>query len=485
MSPSATAPADPGEILDTIPVVVFRVGRDLRLTYANRPGCDLVGLRPDEVIGRSCLEVGMDPATYGQWVEYLHDAFRTGRPGSFQYLRPPPPAEQLLEYRFVPELGPGGAVASVLVAAVTIDEVKSLRVALRGREELFQAFMDRVPAIAWMRDEPGRYVFVNRTLLNHYQLRPEDRIGRTVDEVWPPDAAARFRANDLRVLATGRAEQFLETAPEPDGGSRSWLNLKFPFVGPDGTRYVGGVGVDVTEREREAATRRELDARLVSAQRVEGLALLAAGAAHDFKNILSVILGNADLAAADLPADSPVQGHVAAIIEAGERAAELCRQMFAFGGNARPRPGPTDIGMVARDTVRLLHPKGPGPVEVRLEVAPDVPRVWADPSQLSQVVLNLFTNGLQAVGGRAGTVRVAVVADAGRAVLEVSDDGCGIPEANVGRVFDPFFTTKPDGTGLGLAAVAGIVRDIGGTIGVESAAGRGTTFRVSLPAYSA
>ncbi len=483
MSAQPTAAADPAVVIDRLPVVVFRVGPDLRITYANRTGCDLVGLRPDQVLGRSCRDLGMGPDAYGRWVEHLQAAFRTGAAGHFEYLRPGPPADHLIEYRFVPESGPAGAVASVLVAAVVLDEVRQLRDALRCREELFREFMNNVPAIAWMRVEPGRYVFVNKTYLDHFGINPEDRIGKTFDEVWAPDVAARFRANDLRVLASGRAEQFIETVPDPDGTPRTWLDVKFPFTGPDGERYVGGVGVDVTERERAAAARRELDARLVSAQKVEGLALLAAGAAHDFKNILSVMLGNADLAAAALPPDSPARECLDAIVAAGERAAGLCRQMTSFAGATRPRPGPTDFVAVARDTVRMVYPVGRGRVEVLAAAAEDVPPVWADPSQLSQVVLNLVTNAVQAVGPRPGRVAVSVGAAGGRVTLEVADDGCGIPAADLPRVFDPFFTTKADGSGLGLAAVAGIVRDLGGTIGVESAAGVGTTFRVALPAH--
>lgn len=484
MSAQPTAAAvDPDAVIDRLPVVVFRVGPDLRITYANRTGCDLVGLRPDEVVGRSCRELGMGPDAYGRWVEHLQTTFRTGAAGHFEYLRPGPPAEHLIEYRFVPERGPGGPVASVLVAAVMLDEVKELRAALRCREELFREFMNNVPAIAWMRVEPGRYVYVNKTYLDHYGLRPEDRIGKTFDEVWAPDLAARFRANDLQVLASGRAEQFVETAPDPDGTPRAWLNVKFPFTGPDGERYVGGVGVDVTERERAAAARRELDARLASSQKVEGLALLAAGAAHDFKNIVQVMLGNADLAAAALPPDSPARECLDAIVAAGERAADLCRQMMSFAGAARPRPGPTDLAAVARDTVRLLYPAGRGRVEVLVAAPEGVPPVWADPSQLSQVVLNLVTNAIQAIGPRPGRVTVSVSAAADRVTLEVTDDGCGIPAVDLPRVFDPFFTTKADGSGLGLAAVVGIVRDLGGTIGVESADGAGTTFRVALPAH--
>ncbi|QDU20827.1 PAS domain-containing sensor histidine kinase [Urbifossiella limnaea] len=477
--------AESAAILDSLPVVVFRIGPDLRLTYANRPTCELLGLTPTQVVGRSCLEVGMEPATYGRWVEHLRTAFRTGQPGRFQYLRPPPPAEMLFEYRFVPERGADGAVASVLVAAFTVDEVKELRAELRAEEERFRAFMDRLPANAWMRNEAGVYVFVNSTYLAHYGFRPQDVIGRTVDEVWPADVAARFRSTDERVYAVWRAEQFLEVAPEPDGTPRSWLNVKFPFTGPDGVRYVGGVGIDVTDREREAAARRELDARLVSAEKIQALALLAAGSAHDFKNVLSVILGNADLAAGAVPAESPAREYLRQLSLAGDRAAELCSQMFAFAGGAQPRPGPTDLGAVARDTLRMSQPPRTSGVRVVVAAESNLPPVWADPSQLSQVVLNLVTNAVQAIGRNPGTVRVGVSAADDCVIMEVSDDGCGIPAAHLGRVFDPFFTTKPDGSGLGLAAVAGIVRDLGGTIAAESAAGAGTTFRVSLPAYHA
>jgi PAS domain S-box-containing protein len=484
VSPPTPPPTDHRAVLDALPVTVFRVGPDLRLRYANRRGAEQVGRTADEVVGKTCSELGMPEAEYGRWQGYVEEAFRTGRPGWFQYRAEVGGRERLVEFRFTPEPGPGGAVASVLVVALVNDEVRHLRAALGGHQELFRAFMEHVPAMAWMRDEAGLYVFVNRAYLDHLGLKPGDRLGSTLEEVWPADVAAALRANDARVLAEGRPIQVVERGPDPDGRVRAWLNVKFPFVGPDGTRYVGGVGVDVTDREREAEERRRLDARVAEAQRLDSLGLLAAGAAHDFNNLLTVILGSAALAAKEVPPGSPAAAHLARIDEAGSRAADLCGQMLAFAGRGPARrPGPVDLNRVVRETAGLVRAVLPAGVGLSLDLAADLPPARGDETQYRQVVLNLLTNAAEAMAGRAGAVGVSTrPGPAGWVDLAVADTGVGMADEVRARVFDPFFTTKPAGRGLGLAAVQGIVRSAGGTIEVESAAGRGTTFRVRLPA---
>ncbi|MBX9585167.1 MAG: PAS domain-containing protein [Gemmataceae bacterium] len=485
MSPPARPPADHQAVLDALPVTVFRVGPDMRLLYANRRGAEQVGRAPAEVVGRTCSELGMPEADYGRWQGYVEEAFRTGEPGWFQY-KADGGRERLVEYRFVPEPGPGGAVGSVLVAALVNDEVRHLRAALGGQQELFRLFMDHVPGIAWLRDEAGRYMFVSRGYVEALGPDAADRVGRTPEEVWPADVAAVFRANDAAVLASGRPLQVVEPAPDPGGAVRTWLNVKFPFVGPDGTRYVGGVGVDVTDREREADERRRLDARVAEAQRLDSLGLLAAGAAHDFNNLLTVIGGSAALAAQDVPPGSPAAAHLARVEEACGRAAELCGQMLAFAGRGPARrPGPVDLNRVARETAGLVRAVLPAGVDLRLDLAAALPPVRGDETQLRQVVLNLLTNAAEAMAGRAGEVGVSTrPGPPGWVELVVADAGVGMSAEVQARVFDPFFTTKPTGRGLGLAAVQGIVRSAGGAIEVESAAGQGTTFRVRLPAGS-
>src|SRR5262245_7994355 len=134
---------------------------------------------------------------------------------------------------------------------------------------VFRAFMDNSPAIAWLRDDESRYVFLNRTYLDRYGLKPEDRLGKQPADVWPPEVARQLQANDRAVLDADQPLQMLEQCPDPDGTTHTWLNVKFPFTDAQQRRYVGGVGVDVTEEKRAEQERQLLEARSARAAKIE------------------------------------------------------------------------------------------------------------------------------------------------------------------------------------------------------------------------
>jgi PAS domain S-box-containing protein len=252
------------------------------------------------------------------------------------------------------------------------------------------------------------------------------------------------------------------------------------------------VVTDVTETRR-------LEARLQQAQTLESLGLLAGGIAHDFNNLLTSVLGNADLARAQLEPSAPALRRIDDLERAARRAADLTKQLLAYTGKGRVDFAAVDLGRLVEEMGQLLTTVVGKGVELRLAPAHDLPPVEADATQLRQIVMNLITNASDAIGERGGVVRVetsVVQADRARlaeasvddalepgayVALEVSDDGVGMSEETRARVFDPFFTTKATGRGLGLAATLGILRAHRGVIEVESAEARGSTFRVLLP----
>jgi len=210
------------------------------------------------------------------------------------------------------------------------------------------------------------------------------------------------------------------------------------------------------------------------------------------------MLGNADLAQLDLPSTHPAQTCLGDIKTAARRAADLCKQLLAYAGMGRFRSEAVNLSALVREMTELLRVTV-ARAQLELALAPDLPSVDADPSQMQQIIMNLLTNAADAVGG-SGTITVATGVQScdraylhspylnedlpeGRYVyLEVSDNGCGMDGTTQHRLFDPFFTTKFVGRGLGLAAVLGIVRAHNGTIKVSSEPGRGSSFRVLLPA---
>lgn len=261
---------------------------------------------------------------------------------------------------------------------------------------------------------------------------------------------------------------------------------------------------DVTDRERGEAERRTLDRRLVEQQQVKTLGSLAGGLAHDFKSLLTGIVGNADLAAVQVPAGAPAQESIAAILNAAERASELVARMQDYAGERPLTNQAVDMTAITGDMVALLQSSAARHCRVVFEPPANPVQAFGDPTQLRQILLNLIVNAAEAVPPQ-GTIEVRLSTgtaetsdlatatfDATRprsgsaaarfAVLDVSDTGAGMDAAIVDRVFDPFFSTKATGRGFGLPAVLGIVRGHGGAIRVQSLPGQGTAIRVWIPA---
>jgi nitrogen-specific signal transduction histidine kinase/CheY-like chemotaxis protein len=265
--------------------------------------------------------------------------------------------------------------------------------------------------------------------------------------------------------------------------------IKIPFtLWGTGTQGVLGVTNDVTERRR-------LEAELRQSQKMEAIGRLAGGVAHDFNNLLTAILGFGGSLLDDVPADDPRRQDLEDIVKAARRAAELTRQLLAFGRRQVLRPRVVDLNAIVANLHRLLDRVLGANIAVELALAPDLSAVEADPGQIEQVLLNLAVNGRDAMpnGGRLRIETANVPADSSRAsgpaasgrpavLLRVSDTGVGIAPEAMRWIFEPFFTTKEHGTGLGLAMVYGIIQQSGGSIEARSTPGQGTTFDCFLPA---
>ena len=263
------------------------------------------------------------------------------------------------------------------------------------------------------------------------------------------------------------------------------------------------------DMEHELELRSQLESQLRQSQKMEAVGRLAGGIAHDFNNILMAIHGYAALALSRLGAGDPVRGWVEEIRRASDRAASLTRQLLAFSRQQVLRPASLDLIKEVREVEGLLRPLIGERITVTVTADRELGRVWADPTAIQQIVMNLALNARDAMPS-GGTLEIHLrneVADArstkvdatnvgvdtstpsaqvdrdGYVVLSVRDSGIGMDEATKARIFEPFFTTKDvgKGSGLGLATVYGLVEQCGGRVDVESAPGAGSTFRVRLP----
>jgi signal transduction histidine kinase/CheY-like chemotaxis protein len=287
----------------------------------------------------------------------------------------------------------------------------------------------------------------------------------------------------------------------PREGDRPVLVTSIPFRDEVGRLMVAEATVDLRERKRLEGERLELERRLLHAQKLESLGILAGGIAHDFNNLLMVISGNLDLAM-DTAADADTRESIRDAAGAARAAADLTRLMLAYSGKGRILPRATDLAALVRESTPMFQSAVGRAAMLDLQVAPQVSAIKADRAQVQQVIMNLLTNSSESLEGGSGTVRLSVgertctsrdlegslLAEKpapGRFVsVEVTDDGCGMSPETLGRLFDPFFTTKAAGRGLGMSVVQGIVRGHGGAIVIDSRPGAGTTVSVLFPALA-
>lgn len=381
---------------------------------------------------------------------------------------------------------------------------------LKQRADELQTLLDLTPvAIAFARDRECRDIAMNRACAELLGLPP----GANASKSGPSAEGLPFRVlkdgvelapDELpmqRAAATGRPVTDLTVQLERrDGRTYHLLENAAPLFDEKGAvRGCVGAFVDITRRVEEEERRRALEARLLETQRRESLGALAGGVAHDFNNLLVGVLGNAELARDALPQGSPAIPLLERIMRSAQAAANLTRQMLAYSGKGRFLVERLDLSSLVSDMIALLEASISKKAVLRCEFEPGLPAIEADRGQISQVVMNLLVNASEAIGDRPGTItlrtrRVDLTPEELRTlsaepecrpgpfiVLEVKDDGCGIPADARDRIFEPFYSTKFAGRGLGLAAVQGIVRSHGGAVRVESAPGEGAAFSVYFP----
>ncbi|GIW13450.1 MAG: hypothetical protein KatS3mg062_0889 [Tepidiforma sp.] len=350
-------------------------------------------------------------------------------------------------------------------------------------------------------DEAGRIVHMNAAAERIFRVRAGEMEGRSVQEFVP----SRFRD-----WHAGQMLEFVETAISPrEMADRDPV----PAVRADGNEFMAEIALIPVSSDggrgtvcivRDVTRRLELEAALRQAEKLESLRMLSAGLAHDFNNILSVIVGNADFARQFAEEGSPLRLALHDIREAALQAAGMVQQMMRFAGADTTARELLDLGTVVSETLQLLRGALGSAVAVRLDLPREAVIVAADPVGMRQVVMNLLMNASEAMAEGGGTLTVrlrrervteAYLAACRRgtchgcsraepgdyAVVEVADTGKGMDAQTRERIFDPFFSTKFTGRGLGLAAVLGVVEAHRGAIHVESEPGRGTTFRVLLP----
>ncbi len=343
------------------------------------------------------------------------------------------------------------------------------------------------------RDSAGAIRFWSRGATVMYGWTEEEALGKNAEQLFAPVSAETRAAMEAKLLAKGFWEGEA-TNERRDGGKvivmTRWALRRDKTGAPCGTLEINS---DITERRRT-------EQQLQQAQKMESIGLLAGGVAHDFNNLLTIINGYAEMALMDTPADSPLGRELVQISEAGNRAANLTKQLLAFGRKQMVQPAVLNLNTIVGGLQSMLQRLIGEHIEVVTRLEPNLANVKADSGQLEQIIVNLAVNARDAMprGGRLLLETANVTFDESYAkkhpevkggpfaMLAVTDSGTGITPEIQARMFEPFFTTKPkeSGTGLGLSTVYGMVKQNGGWVWVYSEPGQGATFKVYLPQTS-
>jgi PAS domain S-box-containing protein len=373
-------------------------------------------------------------------------------------------------------------------------ERRRVEEARRQSEFRFRAVFNQTFGLIGLVRPDGTILEVNQTALDVRGLQADEVLGRLAWDTLGLEAPAGARANIRAAIAhaaTGKLIRREVTLLDARQVPRTFdFSLK-PVLNEAGT-----VSLLIAEA-RDVTEQKQLAEQLRQAQKMEAVGKLAGGVAHDFNNLLTIITGYSEVLQASLPQADPLRPPVEAIAQAAQRAADLTRQLLAFGRKQMLTPRPFDLVPVIRETETLLRRLLGEDIELTVVLASGVGRIFADPSQIQQVLLNLAINARDAMP-QGGTLTIAMTQveldeDHARTHVEVrpgpyvqvaiSDTGCGMDEKTQARIFEPFFTTKEvgKGTGLGLAIVYGVVKQSEGHIEVESAPEQGATFRLYFP----
>ncbi|MDD5262335.1 MAG: PAS domain S-box protein [Methylacidiphilales bacterium] len=393
-----------------------------------------------------------------------------------------------------------GNIIGLVCVSRDITELKEAQERSQREHELFRSIWDNSSDGMRLTDANGIILNVNPSFCRIFEVEAADVIGQPIGIVYDGTDPEVQQADYLERMKSPSAKKMMETQKTLRSGHTLDLEVSYsPFQLPSGQQLYLSAFRDITLRKKEEAHRIELEKKMLDAQRLESLGLMAGGIAHDFNNMLTGILGNTSLALMSLPPESQARENLARAENVCLQAADLCRQMLAYSGRGRFEVKSINLNKMIEDMNHLLGISINKHIVIKYHLNPLVPLLEVDIAQMRQVILNLVINASDAIGDKSGVISIttgimhadasylagtrhsAGISEGDFIYMEVSDTGSGIESKNLPLIFDPFFTTKFTGRGLGLAAVLGIAQGHKGALKVYTEPGKGTTFKFLLP----
>ena len=383
-----------------------------------------------------------------------------------------------------------------------IAEQKWAEEAQHASQQLLEGIINTIPVRVFWKDKDLIYMGCNAVFAHDAGFAdPKNLIGKDDYQMGWRDQAELYRGDDRQVIESGCSKYLIEEPQTtPEGKTITLLTSKIPLRSSNGEiNGIIGMYMDITERKRVDEERVKLEAQLRQSQKMESVGRLAGGVAHDFNNMLGVILGHTEIALEQIDPAQPLYEDLKEIQMAAKRSADLTRQLLAFARKQTAQPRILDLNQNMDSMLKML----------RRLIGEEMDLVWrpgvglwpvkVDPSQIDQILVNLVVNARDAISG-VGRITI----ETGNSILHenycaahmgfvpgeyvsltVRDNGCGMDKETLAQAFEPFFTTKGigKGTGMGLSTVYGIVRQNSGFVNADSKPGHGTTFTIYLPRH--
>lgn len=385
-----------------------------------------------------------------------------------------------------------------------ITKQKHLRQELNKTVEFLKTIYDNseVGIFVVKVDGVGNFTYegVNKSHEKLFGFKNEDIVGKSpeiVGSMYGKEAVELIYNTYNQCVQTKMPYSTEHSLIMPDGRQEWWISTITPLFDESQTvcRLIGS-SVNITDRINTENEKKTLEKRLQKAQKLESIGTMAGGIAHDFNNILYPILGFTQMSISDLPDDDPIQENLEDILQGAKRATKLVKQILLFSSQREPEQKILPVQPLIHEALKLLRSIIPTNIEIHQEVCKNEIFVFANPTEIHEIIMNLCTNAYHAMEDTGGVLKITLNEDQPTSApkqkaeryccLIISDTGCGIHTEIIEKIFDPYFSTKEHGkgTGLGLSVVHGIVQSYNGVINVQSESDKGTKFIIYLPVTS-
>jgi PAS domain S-box-containing protein len=473
--------------------VVFIVDALGTITYASPSIRRFTGFNPEELIGSSGFDL-ISPDDLPRAIEDFGKVIQIKEvaiPNGFR-IRHKDGTERIFEGVGM-NLLDNPAVGGFVMNVRDVTDRKRAEEDLRESEIMLRSVFTAVPLAIAVVDTDKVVKNINDGMTEMFGYPRDEMIGRNVRFLYFSDEEYKKTGEVLYGNPVTVGNSAIEVRMRRKDGAEIWVLLSASSLRSEDASTGAVIAcMDITARKF-------LEAQLRQAQKMEAIGTLSGGIAHDFNNILSAIMGYTDMALQEPGINDELRHYLSQVFKAGERAKDLVKQILAFSRQSDQNSHPTKVGLIVKEVLKLLRASLPTTITICQDIQSTPDTVFADPSQIHQIIMNLCTNAAHAMRNTKGELKISLAPvevysgnisliyhdlSPGKYLnLSVSDTGSGIAPDIMDRIFDPFFTTKNpgEGTGMGLSVVHGIVKNCHGAITVESKVGKGTEFRVYLP----